>query len=170
MADICVVMQLQQACLLAELLLAVMLQHFAEGDSDPSALNRLGDNRVRPLLCLRYVRNSSESLFQSWRYVCVQCMSWHHVNSVSETVGHFFCSRDLVHLCVLPSDLVQSFLPECRLDGTCVCVQAFLSLQRTLDPTLDYLMRRQSSKSSSTDAIAQMARELKGYLSKAIRS
>ena len=40
------IMQLQQACLLAELLLAVMLQHLAESDGDPSALSRLGDNRV----------------------------------------------------------------------------------------------------------------------------
>ena len=39
-------LQLQQACLLAELLLAVMLQHLAESDGDPSALSRLGDNRV----------------------------------------------------------------------------------------------------------------------------
>lgn len=38
--------QLQQACLLAELLLAVLLQHFAETNGDPTALNRLGDNRV----------------------------------------------------------------------------------------------------------------------------
>lgn len=39
-------LQLQQACLLAELLLAVMLQHLAESGGDPSALSRLGDNRV----------------------------------------------------------------------------------------------------------------------------
>ena len=39
-------MQLQQACLLAELLLAVLLQHFAETNGDPTALSRLGDNRV----------------------------------------------------------------------------------------------------------------------------
>ena len=39
-------LQLQQGCLLAELLLAVMLQHLAESDGDLSALSRLGDNRV----------------------------------------------------------------------------------------------------------------------------
>lgn len=38
--------QLQQACLLAELLLAVLLQRFAETNGDPTALSRLGDNRV----------------------------------------------------------------------------------------------------------------------------
>ena len=43
-------LQLQQACLLAELLLAVMLQHLAESDGDPSALSRLGDNRVSLLV------------------------------------------------------------------------------------------------------------------------
>ncbi|DBA92469.1 TPA: hypothetical protein ACH3X1_002702 [Trebouxia sp. C0004] len=84
--------QLQQACLLAELLLAVMLQHLAESDGDPSALSRLGDNR------------------------------------------------------------------------------ALLSLQRALDPTLDYLMQRPGNKTSSTEATEQMARELKGYLSTAICS
>ncbi|KAL0044481.1 hypothetical protein WJX82_009054 [Trebouxia sp. C0006] len=84
--------QLQQACLLAELLLAVMLQHLAESDGDLSALSRLGDNR------------------------------------------------------------------------------ALLSLQRALDPTLDYLMQRQGNKTSSTEATEQMARELKGYLSSAISS
>lgn len=39
-------LQSQQACLLAELLLAVLLQHFAETNGDPTALSRLGDNRV----------------------------------------------------------------------------------------------------------------------------
>lgn len=39
-------LQLQQACLLAELLLAVLLRHFAETNGDPAALSRLGDNRV----------------------------------------------------------------------------------------------------------------------------
>lgn len=39
-------LQLQQACLLAELLLAVLLLHFAETNGDPAALSRLGDNRV----------------------------------------------------------------------------------------------------------------------------
>ena len=43
-------MQLQQACLLAELLLAVLLQHFAETNGDPTTLSRLGDNRVSFLL------------------------------------------------------------------------------------------------------------------------
>ena len=42
----CMLVQLQQACLLAELLLAVLLQHFAETGGDPTALSRLGDNRV----------------------------------------------------------------------------------------------------------------------------
>lgn len=84
--------QLQQACLLAELLLAVLLQHLAESDSDLSALSRLGDNR------------------------------------------------------------------------------AFLSLQRVLDPTLDYFMRWQQQKPAGNEATEQMAREVKGYLSKAIRS
>lgn len=51
-----------------------------------------------------------------------------------------------------------------------VYTQAFLSLQRVLDPTLDYLMRRQGSKTFSTEATEQMARELKSYLLKAIRS
>ena len=39
-------LQVQQACLLAELLLAVLLQHFAETRGDAEALSRLGDIRV----------------------------------------------------------------------------------------------------------------------------
>ncbi|KAL3148727.1 hypothetical protein ABBQ38_014139 [Trebouxia sp. C0009 RCD-2024] len=85
--------QLQQACLLAELLLAVLLRHFAETNGDPAALSRLGDNR------------------------------------------------------------------------------AFATLQRWMGPTLDYFdMKRTSSKTAGSEAVGQMARELKGYIARAIHS
>lgn len=141
------VVQLQQACLLAELLLAVMLQHFSESDGDPIALSKLGDNRVRPFprhctcfrcmytqSCLAFVLKHADTEWmharlkaeeEAWLLLCFKCYAW---------------------------------------------LQAFLSLQRVLDPTLDYLMRGQTSKSQSTEAVQQMARELRNYMTRAIRS
>lgn len=49
-------------------------------------------------------------------------------------------------------------------------LQAFATLQRLVGPTLDYFMNRTGSKSAGNEAVGQMARELKGYLSRAIQS
>ena len=49
-------------------------------------------------------------------------------------------------------------------------MQAFATLQRLVGPTLDYFMSRTGSKSAGSEAVGQMARELKGYLSRAIQS
>lgn len=46
-------------------------------------------------------------------------------------------------------------------------MQAFAALQRTLDPTLDYLMRH-AKPFRHAESTEQMARELKSFLAKSL--